>query len=356
MSLVSWRELEFLLGVDRRQLWNLAAKAPRFYAPFDVPKRSGKGLRHIDNPVNLLKDIQGRIYRKVLRHIALPQNMIGGVSGRSVRDNALAHVGQATLVKLDLRNHFGRINNQRVFQALRRELGMSTDIAAVLTQLTTLQHRFPQGAATSSVLANLVLLRAHREITSLAAARGCHYTLFVDDISLSGPGVRNLIQPTIGILHRHGFALAADKLEILPRSQRQETTGIVVNRRITISREHREQIRLDVLKFASLPSMSEHEFNSLLGRIRYLSFIAPDLGESLAAFADVRLPPRVPGYVIRGSDGRRPCRRSHRYPDGYRLCATIGTAQGPSIEFDPLALVESDASLVAPAAGVPQGA
>jgi RNA-directed DNA polymerase len=311
--LVSWRQIEFMIGMDRRQLQNLALKAPRFYEPFDVLKRSGNGCRHIDNPIGLLKDVQGRIMRKILRPISLPSNMVGGVAGRSVRDNALAHVGQPTLVKLDLRNHFGRITNEQVFAALRRELGMSTEIAAVLTQLTTVQHRLPQGAATSTALANLVLLPAHREITRLAADHGCRYTLFVDDITISGSAARAMIQPTIAVLHRHGFALAANKLEIVDRCDSQATTGIVVNRRMTIARKEREAIRREVLQHAAKQRMADREFRSLVGRIRYVAFIDPSSGERLTELADRHLPPRVADYVADSTHRHLPCKGAHHY-------------------------------------------
>ncbi|HEX4451711.1 MAG TPA: reverse transcriptase family protein [Kofleriaceae bacterium] len=311
--LVSWRQIEFMIGMDRRQLQNLASKAPRFYEPFDVLKRSGNGCRHIDNPTGLLKDVQGRIMRKILRPVSLPRNMVGGVAGRSVRDNALAHIGQPTLVKLDLRNHFGRITNDQVFAALRRELGMSTEIAAVLTQLTTLQHRLPQGAATSTALSNLVLLPAHREITRLAADHACRYTLFVDDITISGSAARAMIQPTIAVLHLNGFALAADKLEIVDRCERQATTGIVVNRRMTIARQEREAIRREVLQHAANPSMSDRDFRSLVGRIRYVAFIDINSGERLAELADRRLPPRVADHLVDRPHRHLPCRGAHRY-------------------------------------------
>lgn len=328
MSLVSSRDLEFRLGMDRRQLQNLAAKAGRFYEPFDVPKRSG-GVRHIDNPVGLLKEVQGRIYRRILHRVDLPPNMVGGVAKRSVRDNALAHVGQPTLVKLDLRNHYGRITNEDVFDALRRELRCGTDIASLLTRLTTVQRRLPQGASTSSMLANLVLLPAHREISLLAIERGCQYTLFVDDLSISGARARDLIQPVIEVLHRHGFALAKGKLEILDKGDRQETTGLVVNQRVAISRSDREEIRRDILWYSSLSCISEREFHSLMGRIRYTGFISPEKGRALAELAQRCLPRTVEGEVLREQDRRLPCRGNHRYrPAGGARTSSSATAAG----------------------------
>jgi RNA-directed DNA polymerase len=315
MTLVSWREVEFALGMDRRSLLNLGSKALYSYKPFDILKRNGAGRRHIDNPEGLLKIVQQRIYQKFLRNIQVPDNMIGGVAGRSVKKNALVHVGQPTLVKLDLRNHFGRIDNSQVFEALRRELGASPTIARVFTQLTTVQSRLPQGASTSSMLANLVLLPAHREISGIAARAGLNYTLFVDDLTLSGPGARRIIQPVISILQSHGFAVVRSKLQILDSHERQETTGLVVNRKVALSRSHREQIRADVLRFAYLGNVSSREFSSLWGRIRYAAFIDPHHGAALAELAEERLPPTITDEVVRVDECRFVCSDPslHRY-------------------------------------------
>jgi len=315
MMLVSWREVEFALGMDRRSLLNLGSKALYSYRPFDILKRTGSGRRHIDNPEGILKNVQQRIYRKFLRRIQVPDNMIGGVAGKSVKKNALVHVGQPTLVKLDLRNHFGRIDNNQVFEALRRELGASPTIAGVLTQLTTVQSRLPQGASTSSMLANLVLLPAHREISKIAAQAALNYTLFVDDLTLSGPGARRIIQPVIAILQRHGFAIAGNKLQILDSHDRQETTGLVVNCKVALSRDYREQIRTDVISFSRLGSISSREFSSLWGRIKYAAFIDPQHGSVLAEFAEEHLPSVITDDIVRSDESRFVCREPslHRY-------------------------------------------
>lgn len=329
MSLVSWRELEYLLGIDRRSLKNLACKAPRFYEPFDVTKRTGGGLRHIDNPCGLLKEVQRKLYRKVLRHHDVPANMIGGVAGRSVRQNALCHIGHETLVKLDLRNHFGRITNEQVFAALRRELGLSTEIARIITQLTTVHSRLPQGAPTSSMLANLVVLPAHREITLLAERHSISYTLFVDDITISGSRPRDILQNVIGILQRHGFAIATQKLHILDRHDRQETTGLVVNRGIGVGRAEREQIRLELLRFKRARVISLRQFSSIWGRIRYIGFIHASHGRALAELAEAVLPAPTELPYIGPDERRHPCidAARHRYRGPV---AEHGTALGQS--------------------------
>jgi RNA-directed DNA polymerase len=307
--------LEYLLQVDRRSLRNLAGKAPRFYEPFDVAKKAGGGLRHIDNPIGLLKEVQRKIYRKLLRDLDLPANMVGGVTGRSVRQNALCHVGHQTLVKVDLRNHFGRITNRQVFEALRRELGLSTEIASIITRLTTVHSRLPQGAPTSTMLANLVMLPAHRAISSFAERHSLSYTLFVDDLTISGSKPRDILQQIIQILQGYGFAIAAKKLHILDRHERQETTGLVVNREIAVGRAEREQLRLELLRLRDSKVMSLRQFSSIWGRIRYIGFIHASHGQALGELAEAVLPVPMEMPEIGADEQRQSCLNParHRY-------------------------------------------
>ena len=68
-----------------------------------------------------------------------------------------------------------------------REYGYSTGVARLLTKLTTRKGLLPQGAPTSTVIANLVLARSVDEPTQMPAERaGTAFTRYVDDFSLSG--------------------------------------------------------------------------------------------------------------------------------------------------------------------------
>ena len=63
----SWRRLERLLAVPRKQVQDIAGRAARYYRPFDLRKPSG-ALRHIDAPIEPLVRIQRRIAAEVRGH------------------------------------------------------------------------------------------------------------------------------------------------------------------------------------------------------------------------------------------------------------------------------------------------
>lgn len=207
LPLVSMRQVEFVLGKSREDLRKIASYAGRYYHPFDRRREIGKGKwRHIDNPKGELKLLQKRIQKHILSKINLPDTMVGGIPGRSIRANAKIHEGQQRLVTLDLKNCFPRTTDLKVFEAYRKILKCSSEIASLLTKLTTFQKRLPQGAPTSSILANFTLLPMHDEICAIAKKFDLRCSIYVDDIAFSGVSAYEAIDEIIYAIQRHGHS------------------------------------------------------------------------------------------------------------------------------------------------------
>src|SRR6185312_3948551 len=111
---------------------------------------------------------QHGILKRLLNNIPLPPFVFGGVRGRSVRDAASVHVGSPCIVALDIANCFGSVTHSQVFDAFRHRVNCSTEVAGLLTRLTTLRRCLPQGAPTSPALANLVLLKVYNRVVEIA--------------------------------------------------------------------------------------------------------------------------------------------------------------------------------------------
>src|SRR6202023_2067906 len=162
------------LSIRASTLEELAASAPDHYNPFPM-ERPGKKPRYIDNPDRPLKAVQRRIYLLLLKPIQMPEYLHGGVTGCSPRTNAALHVGTHLVVRLDLKDFFPSITPRQVY-AIWEGLGYCPAAASVLTSLTTFRFHLPQGAPTSTSLANLVLHDTDTRISRAAALVGDRYT------------------------------------------------------------------------------------------------------------------------------------------------------------------------------------
>lgn len=285
---VSWRELEFRLGVDRQALTRFADEAESHYQPFE--QSQGEKTRTIDNPTGFLKEIQRRINVELLGTVALPEHVHGGVKGKSPLTNAARHVGKRYVLRADVKNFFPSVTNVHVF-ALWRTLGYSPTLARVLTKLTTYKGHLPQGAPTSTMLANLVLLPADVKIGNTVERPGGAHTRFVDDVAVSGEHPRERINDVIGALRASGFRVSHRKLNVMARGERQELTGYTLNSKRGPSkpRPKRDAIRaaIHALRHSELdPEQRERAIRSIRGRIQDVRPTNPGSARRLESYLD----------------------------------------------------------------------
>jgi RNA-directed DNA polymerase len=308
LGLVSMRKLEALLGRDSADIRRIGNSAGRFYRPFDLRKTAGQGKwRHIDNPVGELKLYQSRILERMFHDFVFPETMIGAVPGRSIKDNAALHLRQSMVVALDLRDCFPRISDREVYRVFTEVLGCSAEISALLTKLTTFQHRLPQGAPTSPAIANLSLLGLHDELMVLAKTCDLNCSFYVDDIVFSGERALEVIEPAIRLIQSHGHAVRRDKIKRMPNSIRQLVTGVVVNNDLSVTKERRRILRSRLSELSHDGAVAERELRSILGEVVWVSWINSDQGDALRRSIEELL--RLPNFEgIRIPKGEvRPC-------------------------------------------------
>lgn len=116
--------------------------------------------------------------------------------------------------------------------------GFGNEVAECLTKLTTRQGELPQGAITSSFLANMVFWKDEPILQASFRARGIIYSRYVDDIAVSSvnfldkPTKTNVIASIYGMLYRHGYQPKRAKHEIRTSGQRMEVTKLSVNSKL----------------------------------------------------------------------------------------------------------------------------
>jgi len=119
-------------------------------------------------------------------------------------------------------------------------------VAKLLTRLATYNGHLAQGFPTSSTLANLLLDQIAPRLEGISEQHGLTITSYQDDLTISGgyrsPKLFNLIEK---IFKQGGFHLHVDekKKKLMPKTQRQEVTGYVVNRKVNVSKDEYREVR-----------------------------------------------------------------------------------------------------------------
>ena len=281
-----------VLEIKPDQFW----KTHIGYSIASIPKRSG-GNRQLQIPNKELKTLQAQLAASIERTLGKEVHQCANayVRGRSTVTNTIPHLGAKVIIKLDVKNFFPSVNSRHVGPWLDRFVSkLAGKKYAKLTKrfqdLVLFDNRLPQGAPTSPILSNLVLLKFDIAMQRMAFANDARYTRYADDITLSlhaekKSSVGTLIKLTRLILARSGFSLneTEKKIVVLRPHQHQQICGITINSgRPTISRKQRRKLRA-AAHAVSKGKETSYTTSQLSGWLSYVSHIQeydiPDHGK-----------------------------------------------------------------------------
>lgn len=223
-----------LLEVSLEQLDELERDADKLYNIVEKQKKNGKP-RICFNAFPLLKEVQGRIKGRILRQVLYPTYLTGGLPRRDYFDNAKMHNAPRAMVNDDIEDFFPTTAAAIVYDTWRYFFHFPEDVARTLTRLTTRRGGLPQGARTSSYLANLAFWALEPRLVATLRAMGFVYSRYIDDITISTKMDRArrklhvAMRLVNGMVSRYGLRFGADKHRVTHAGSRMEVTGLIVN-------------------------------------------------------------------------------------------------------------------------------
>lgn len=216
------KHLAYTIKVDLPEIYTIIENIDTFYSEIIIPKKDKEGHIILDNKGNpksrklnpsyrRLKVIQKRIQNNILMKLSLPDYAFGAVKGRDNVLNANVHKGKKYKFTTDLRNFFPSINHHRVFEMFL-SFEFSPEVSRLLTQLTTYKGKLPQGAPTSSSIANLVFIKTGKNLDTFAKEHKITFTSFIDDLTFSSPfDFKDKTTDIINLIIEDGFKISHNK-------------------------------------------------------------------------------------------------------------------------------------------------
>lgn len=269
-SAVTKSDLSDLLGISHMRLTYVIyvlSKRKSLYTTFQIPKKSG-GQRTINAPIEELREIQKKLSKLLMDCISeiRVENGVGNIVShgferqKSIVTNANTHKNKKFVLNLDIEDFFDSINFGRVrgFFQKNKNFMLSDDIATLIAQIACSNNKLPQGSPCSPVISNLISGSMDMRILSLCTKNRCHYSRYADDITIStnikklGSDIldKQSNKNTIEIgsklkkeIERSGFSINKKKNRLQYSHSRQEVTGIVVNRKVSIKEEYHKKAR-----------------------------------------------------------------------------------------------------------------
>ena len=206
------------------------SKPDSYYDTFEIPKKNGES-RQIHAPSGDLK----HAFQK----------------GKSIITNANIHRNKRYVLNLDLKDffdhfHFGRV---RGFFMKNKNFELPVEIATMIAQLTCYEGKLPQGAPTSPIITNLVCNILDMRLLKIAKKYRVVYTRYADDMTFSTNDKKflenqeNFMKSIKKEIESFGFEINDKKTRLLFCDSRQEVTGLVVNKKISVNREYCKRTR-----------------------------------------------------------------------------------------------------------------
>ena len=221
--LTSPRRLAEMLLVPRATLERLVEAGDDNY----LVRPDRKSGRIIEEPKPQLKLIHQR-FARLLAQIETPDYLHSGVKGRSYITNANAHGADDACVKL--KKFFPSSSSHHVQRFFEDVLEYPPDVASRAKQLLTHDGHLPTGGNASPILSFWAYKPMFDEIDTLARENDCEFTLYVDDMSITGVFAnRKFQQAARKIIARYG--LRAHKAKTFSPNQPRVLTGIAKTRR-----------------------------------------------------------------------------------------------------------------------------
>lgn len=218
------------------------------YNTFFIPKKNG-AFRRIDSPKLSLLQIQRKLAEDFEALYTPKKSTHGFVKGKSIVTNADQHKNKKFVLNIDLQNFFESIHFSRVKNLLMSPpFNHSHEAATIIAQICCLNGSLPQGAPTSPIISNMICRKMDSQLQKAAYEHKCTYTRYADDITFSfnkpphdiayknSDGITCIGNLLLSIIKSNGFSINDQKTRLQTRNQRQEVTGITVNKGLNLKR------------------------------------------------------------------------------------------------------------------------
>lgn len=253
-------------------LYNI--QTDNLYTTFTIPKKNG-GERIIHAPKKELKFLQKKLadilwecYLESLeskskdKNFKIPVLSHAFEKGKSIITNSQMHRNKKYILNIDLKDFFDSFNFGRVrgFFIKDRDFAVSPEIATVIAQIACYQGKLPQGAPSSPIITNLITRILDYRIVKIAKKYRFTYSRYADDMTFStnrelnsnklraSEELENFLAELEELIVSSGFEINPKKTRLSNNMQRQEVTGLVVNKKINVKREYIKNTRAMAFK------------------------------------------------------------------------------------------------------------
>ena len=258
--------LSELLKIEKSKLKNIRNNFNT--VPF-VKKVNGKN-RELYNAGKMHKLVLKRIV-KYLQSIDIPNYIHGGITGKSYVTNVESHKKNRYGVIIDISNFFPSTDAQNVYNFFRFDMNQSTDIAKIMTDLTTVSKGnksfLLQGFPTSPILSFLAYHKMYELLNNYAKVRDLTFSAYYDDLTFSSRKriSKRCLREIVSIIESNSLEINLIKSKVSKLNYTKITGCVIVGNELKAPNKLQKETHDLFLKIKN-GNLSETELSILLKR------------------------------------------------------------------------------------------
>lgn len=230
--------------------------------------------RLVEAPQAGLKILQKRI-EVLLKRIEIPGYLHSGTPGRSYLSNSNAHRDVAgCTVTLDISQFFQSVSQDRIERLFIKKFDCARDVAEVLAMLVCCDGHLATGSPASPLLSYFANAEVFDAIAGRAVRSGAEFTLYMDDVAVTGTGVgHGDIRWIERLLARVGLRVQKTKTRVFRASRARLITGRVLHKGQSRAPNNQHLKMKDAVDASKACPSDLHMRASAVGRIRHVALL-----------------------------------------------------------------------------------
>lgn len=223
----SKKKLATLLHTSVTALSGMIDKTIPHYEYWEEKKTDGS-MRQLCRPHEGLDKAQSRV-AYLLACIKTPDYVHAPVPNKTYVTNAAAHKGSRSFCLMDIESFYPSCREEKVLAFFRYRMKCSLDVATILARLCCDKGSLPQGSSSSPILSYWAYSEMWDAIHEIAASGGNVFTLYIDDLTVSGKIVSgHTVWKIQQQIHKHGLSIKAQKTRWIV-DKPADVTGVIID-------------------------------------------------------------------------------------------------------------------------------
>ncbi|UWR35322.1 reverse transcriptase family protein (plasmid) [Sulfitobacter sp. W027] len=259
------RDLADLLFTSVRALEGMTDKSVPHYEYWEEEKPDGS-MRPLCRPHEGLDKAQSRV-AYLIACIKTPDYVHAPVPKKTYVTNAAAHRSSRSFCLMDIESFYPSCREEKVLAFFRHRMKCSLDVAVILARLCCDKGSLPQGSSSSPILSYWAYSEMWDAIFAIAEEAGNIFTLYIDDLTVSGQVVlKNTIWNIQKEIHKHGLAIKVKKTRWILDKPASVTGTIVSTEGLRLPNRQHRKLAVAKSEFSKPGGNRKKKTNVLRGR------------------------------------------------------------------------------------------